>query len=204
VGRWISVDPEGQFTDAYTYAGNGYNVTNSTDPDGGYMQLYYSAQSAFIYASYYAGIYGPRFATWASSTWQRFGRFFYDPRPFTTISKEYWTRMGGANGASLHHWLLPQRWNLPVGIQNAGFNLLNLPSFQGVFHRTLGLNQWMGFAPRWGGFHAQAAAFVEHSIRIGIPASLAGGGLIGSQVGLSLSLTGGEGKCTINNLRLGD
>jgi hypothetical protein len=200
IGRWVAVDPEGQFDDAYSYAGNGCNPISATDADGGYMQLYYAAQTGLTYASYYAGVYGPRVAMWASSAWQRFGRFFYDSRPFAQISREYWARMGGANGASLHHWLLPQRWNLPVGIQNAGFNLLNLPSFQGVFHPTLGLNQWMGFASRWGGFHAQAAAFVENSIRIGIPASLATGGYIGSQVGLSLADGGSTGG--LSNLRL--
>ena len=53
-------------------------------------------------------------------------RFFWNPSTFRTISQQYWQRFGPSNGASLHHWLLPQRLGsvLPQGIINAGCNCL--------------------------------------------------------------------------------
>jgi RHS repeat-associated protein len=101
----------------------------------------------------------------------RFGRFFYDDRPFRNISREYW-RFEAAQGRSLHHWFFPQRaaW-VPLGVRNAGFNLLDLPPLRGVFHRSLGLNQWMGFALRWGPAARRKAILVENAIRLGIPVS---------------------------------
>jgi hypothetical protein len=64
----------------------------------------------------------------------RLRRFFYDNRDFRReISPEYWNVRGGANGHSLHHWLIPQRAGAPRGIQKAGFNLINLPPFRAFF-----------------------------------------------------------------------
>ena len=106
-------------------------------------------------------------------------RFFWDPRDFKSeISPKYWAPRGGAKGRALHHWLLPQkaRW-IPQGLRNAGFNLIELPSLRGVFHRSLSLNTWMGWAPYWRGRtweHFKAAA-VENVIRGGIP--VVGGGV---------------------------
>jgi hypothetical protein len=95
-------------------------------------------------------------------------RFFWDPRAFSTISREYWQRFGPSAGRSLHHWLTPQRWTtwIPEGIQNAGFNLLKLPK---ILSGPLGLNQWMGFALRWGSSRMVVAMLVESGIRILVP-----------------------------------
>ncbi len=111
-------------------------------------------------------------------------RFFYDNRKFSAISRAYWTPRGPANGRSLHHWLIPQRatW-VPQGVRNAGFNLIELPAFRGVFHPTLPLNQWMGFARNWRGTHRLKAVVVENTMRTAIPGSIAGGGYLGWKVG---------------------
>ena len=121
------------------------------------------------------GGFGRAGATAEGSVLQKTGRFFYDPGPFRTISREYWNLNGPANGASLHHWLFPQRVTfVSAGIKNAGFNLIKLPAMRGVFHETLGLNQWMGFARNWGPAAARNAAIVENSIRVGIPTATGG------------------------------
>lgn len=94
-------------------------------------------------------------------------RFFFDNRVFSTISRHYWRRFGPAGGRSLHHWLIPQRWTwIPQGIRNAGFNLLRLPK---LLPGALGLNQWLGFALRWGGTRMVVSVIVENGIRILIP-----------------------------------
>jgi RHS repeat-associated protein len=115
-------------------------------------------------------------------------RVFWDSRDFRTISREYWAARGGANGRSLHHWLMPQRrqW-VPQGLRNAGFNLVDLPAARGVFHRSLGMNQWMGFARNWGPQHATQAAMVENTIRVGVPLSVATSGGIGYAIGTEVN-----------------
>ncbi|HID22137.1 MAG TPA: hypothetical protein EYP14_07015 [Planctomycetaceae bacterium] len=120
----------------------------------------------------------------AGRAFTRVGRSFFDPRSWRVISEEYWAIRGPAMGRSLHHWLIPQRWRfVPSGIRNAGFNLVELPSLWGVFHPSLSLNSWMGFAPRWGGTQRFFALAVENGIRGGIPLSLfssaCGGYIIG-------------------------
>jgi hypothetical protein len=124
----------------------------------------------------------------ATSRMGRVGSFFYNSQKFSTVSRTYWAAHGPARGASLHHWLIPQRatW-IPLGIRNAGFNLLRLPAMKGLFHPTLGLNQWMGFAARWGGRRAVAAHAVENLIRVGIPAGGAAWGYGWYRVGNSAS-----------------
>jgi hypothetical protein len=114
----------------------------------------------------------------------RAGRFFYDARSFQAISREYWAVHGPAAGRSLHHWLIPQRatW-VPLGVRNAGWNLLRLPAGPTSLTRGLGLNQWMGFAPRWGGSQAAAALIVENAIRVGIPGAIAGSAYGGYRIG---------------------
>jgi hypothetical protein len=119
-----------------------------------------------------------------SGLFTRARRFFYDNRNFRReISPEYWSARGGANGHSLHHWLFPQRAGIPQGIQNAGFNLINLPPMRGVFHRSLDVNTWMGWARNWGPQHAARAAWVENGIRVGIPALGTGTAYVGYEVG---------------------
>jgi len=115
----------------------------------------------------------------------RVQRFFWDPRKFRTIGRAYWNARGGAAGRSLHHWLLPQRatW-IPQGLRNAGFNLLNMPR---VLRGPLGLNQWMGFALRWGGRRMIVAVMVENGIRIAIPLAAYSSYSVGRFVGAELS-----------------
>jgi RHS repeat-associated protein len=122
-----------------------------------------------------AGPFAASALRWASPGLRAFGRFFYDNRNFRTISREHWG--GAANGRSLDHWLIPQSaTRIPQGIRNAGFNLLELPGLQGVFHRSLGLNQWMGFATRWGGTRAVAAYSMRGAVTM---APFAAGGVAG-------------------------
>ena len=114
-------------------------------------------------------------------------RFVFDSRGFSEISKEYWARRGPADGRSLHHWLFPQRAvRVPGGVRNAGWNLVELPPLTGWFHRSLPLNQWMGFARNWGPAAATRAGQVENSIRVFIPTAGAGsfgfGYWIGSEI----------------------
>jgi RHS repeat-associated protein len=101
-------------------------------------------------------------------------RFFYDNRRFAAISREYWNGIP-ANGASLHHWGIPQRaaW-VPQGVRNAGWNLVELPALNGLVHPTLSVNTWMGFARNWGGRAAIQARIVENGMRLGIPSLGAG------------------------------
>ncbi len=114
-------------------------------------------------------------------------RFFYDSRSFREISSEYWHARGAAGGRSLHHWLFAQRaaW-VPQGVRNAGFNLLELPSLRGVFHRTLDMNRWMGFARNWGSVPAAQSRVVERALRVGVPASAGAAGYGGYRIGEEL------------------
>ena len=135
--------------------------------------LYGAAIGALVFGLIYAG-------AWAFGL-HGIGRFFFNPRAFSTISRQYWARYGPAAGRSLHHWLIPQRWTwIPQGIRNAGFNLLRLPK---VLPGSLGLNQWLGFAIRWGGYRRVVAFLVENGIRILIPASIFGGAYSGAWLG---------------------
>lgn len=123
----------------------------------------------------------------------KFRRFFYDPRPFRgEISKAYWVGRA-SNGRELHHWLFPQRANwIPVGFRNAGFNLIELPPFTGVFHRSLSLNKWMGFAQNWGPIPKFKAIAVENLIRVAIPGNFVLSGMGGYELGRWLRLDSDE------------
>ena len=135
--------------------------------------LYGAGAGAIIAGLVYSG-------AWATGA-KGIGRFFYDPRAFSTISRQYWAQFGPANGASLHHWLIPQRWTwVSEGFRNAGFNLLQLPK---ILPGNLGLNQWMGFALRWGGQRMVMAVTIENGIRIAIPISISTAGGIGAWIG---------------------
>jgi RHS repeat-associated protein len=69
------------------------------------------------------------------------GRFFWDPRRWSSISKGYWTARGGAGASSLDHWMVSRSFGasigLPSGLTNAGLNLVQMPrrmnSFLGGF-----------------------------------------------------------------------
>jgi RHS repeat-associated protein len=113
-----------------------------------------------------------------------FTRFFYDPRRFSQVSAEYWAARGAANGRSLHHTFFPQRMTqIPEGIRNAGFNLLEVPAMRGVFHPRLDLNRWMGFARNWGPQARFQAGLMENAIRYGVPAAGAGTGYLSYKAG---------------------
>jgi hypothetical protein len=119
----------------------------------------------------------PGAAEETASLLTRLRRFFWDPRDFKTqISPEYWARRGGSlNGADLHHWLFPRAaWLVPRGLRNAGFNLFVLHGYKGIFHRTLPLNRWMGFAPNWHRFGGHDALAMDWLIRLSIPGSFVG------------------------------
>ena len=120
----------------------------------------------------------------SSSALTRFRRLFWDPREFDEISEAYWAPRGGAGDSSLHHWLFSQAdtW-VPQGLRNAGFNLIELGGFRGVFHPSLTLNTWMGFAPRWMNSQSVDAMLVEGAIRVGIPLLGAAAGTGGYYVG---------------------
>lgn len=105
-------------------------------------------------------------------------RFFWDNRKFDAVRKAYWKANGPANGRSLHHWLIPQRMSrIPQGLRNAGFNLLELPK---VLSGNLGLNQWMGFAVKWGGYRMVIAYTIENGIKIAIPLAIYEAATIGT------------------------
>lgn len=114
-------------------------------------------------------------------------RFFSDPRKFKSISKAYWKANGPANGSSLHHWLLPQRFGgLPDSVINAGFNLLRMPKLTLPFTHGLGLNQFMGFAIRWGGKDYIIATAIESGIKVFIPVVAGVTGYLGYWAGKDL------------------
>ena len=139
-----------------------------------------------------------------------FRRFFYNgtketfKKTFQETSRLYWgARAGGARGAraTLHHWLFPQRWArsngglIPDGLVNAGWNILELKNYTNRFwyrkliHRKLGLNTYMGFAPKWGRKqlrHVIKAHCLEWGIRIGILGSPIAGTAIGWYIGVEM------------------
>lgn len=88
--------------------------------------------------------------------------------------------------------MLQRAHSVPQGLRNAGFNLIDLPAARGVFHRTLGLNQWMGFARNWGSQQAMRAAVIENAVRVGIPTSAAASGGMGYLIGSELNDLAGE------------
>lgn len=71
-------------------------------------------------------------------------------------------------------------------VGRSDWNTVELPAMRGVFHETLGLNQWMGFARSWGPGAKLQAGLVENSIRLGIPALGGGGGAGGYHLGTEI------------------
>lgn len=183
----LAIDP--QSLHKYNYAES--DPVNNIDPAGMWS---ISGTLSSIRAGLTISINSARNAFAALRSTQAFARaanfgmrirqFFWDPRKFSKISRRYWAPRGGAAGRSLHHWLLPQRaaW-VPQGLRNAGFNLLNMPK---VLNGPLGLNQWMGFALRWGGRRMVVAVAVENGIRVAIPlaayTSYRAGAYVGNEI----------------------
>lgn len=181
---------------------------------GGILASLWTPDTAFdtVFTLGTAGIGGSFNTASRASQSAAFGfrGFFVGEATFASTSRLYWgARAGGAKvaNASLHHWLLPQRWAVSKGgwisdkIVNAGWNIMELPNYYGVFHRSLGLNQYMGFAMRWGprnifnkglpmfhrmSHHQIKAYSLEQGIRaltIGLPiAGAATGGWLGVEI----------------------
>lgn len=206
-----NVDPTGMFSMPGLLASMGIGAVLGAIGGGTYAA--YTGKSiwkgaligAGLGAAAGAGIYlaWTGFAAVQSGALQR---FFLDPRTFQAISRNYWQRFGPANGSSLHHWLLPQKLGnrLPQGIINAGFNLLKMPR---IINTPIGgLNQWMGFAVRWGGQRAVVAMIVENGIRILVPVSGYAAYNAGSWLGNELAEEAIEfvedGNATVTPLRL--
>ncbi len=102
------------------------------------------------------------------------GRLFSDGRSWNSV-RDTWSLAAGngqrwlaANGQSLHHWLVPQRF----GKVNAGFNYLPL---------TAGFNSWMN------GSTASRVA-VEWGFRVGVA------GIYGAPV--TAAMNGNDCTCT--------
>jgi hypothetical protein len=156
-----SSDPRSLHKYLYAHA----NPVNGLDPSGHEFNLQ-SLQVTALTMARLAVQVGAR----ASRGLVKARRFFWDSRTFNAVSKAYWKANGPANGRSLHHWLIPQRWaRVPQGLRNAGFNLLEMPK---VLSGNLTLNQWMGFAVKWGGYRMVIAHTIENGIRLTIPLSV--------------------------------
>ncbi len=175
-GRFWTMDTvEGSIRDPQTlnlYAYCGNDPVNRFDYSGHEWNLPSIGAAVTIGVNFVVRIARPaiRFLSKAK-------QFFWNNRTYNAVRKAYWKANGPANGRSLHHWLIPQRWSrVPQGIRNAGFNLLELPPI--INTSVGGLNQWMGFVVRSGGWKAVVAVTVENGIRIAIPLSLASGPII--------------------------
>jgi len=176
-GRFLTIDPfPGRPTDPmslhmYLYAGD--NPVNNIDPSGHEFNLV-SLQTSIATGLRITAQVGVR----TGRVLTRARQFFWNNQRFQAVSRAYWRLNGPANGRSLHHWLIPQRWNfVPQGLRNAGFNLLEMPR---LLPGNLGLNQWMGFAVRWGGYRAIFAYTIENGIKILIPLSIYQAATIGN------------------------
>jgi hypothetical protein len=140
------------------------------------------------------------------------GRFFYDPRSWSAISREYWERRRPADGRSLHHWLLRKTpgkvpdnagvirrllAGVPQGVRNAGWNRLEMGPMHWLHHHpTLGLNEYMGLAPNWRGVARAAdrarAGVYENVIRVGVPTVAGAGGYAAFEVTRRVASLGEE------------
>jgi hypothetical protein len=110
-----------------------------------------------------------------ASLGRRLARFFYDPRPFDyQISRaEHWKRNVKPPGASVDHWLLPQKAKrIPQGLRNAGFNLMETPGvperFKQRYMHGHDYNQWKGMVRSYSRGEWLAANAAENLQRIGV------------------------------------
>ena len=167
------IDPSGEFTLTGLAISTSIGAVLGGIAGGTYAHLTNQSiwKGALIGAGLGAVAGASLYLLWAgasSATSGALQRFFYDPRTFPTISRQYWQQFGPAAGRSLHHWLIPQKWTwIPQGIRNAGFNLLDMPAIAGT--SVGGLNQWMGLALRWGGQRAIVAMIAHGAIKVLIP-----------------------------------
>ncbi len=195
----------------YAYVHN--NPVMNVDPTGLFFSLIGSLASAFLgrvlrgitaLPALAAGVY-MRAALAINIFLARIARFFWDPRTWDTITRGYWRVHNATGGRTLHHWLIPKRWDsFPEGLRNAGFNLLNMPGFRFLslnVQQLGGLNQWMGFAVRWQGYRAVVAVIAERVlIPIAVIGTAAGSAYIGNEIGEKIIQL--EGGATATPLRL--
>jgi RHS repeat-associated protein len=113
--------------------------------------------------------------------------FLSNSDPFRKISRNYWSRRGGANGMSLDHWWYSQAearaGSVSSATANGGWNLLEMPA---------SWNTYLGFAERWGAEHAAKAEMLRTAVQIGVPTAGVAGGVAGYIVGTKAQE---EGDC---------
>ena len=113
----------------------------------------------------------------ARGGWATFGRFFWDSRKFSTISRAYWKARRGANGMSIDHVFFQaavRSGRIPAGLANVGWNQLVIPREW---------NMWLGFAKRWGRWPAAQARLTRLGMRVGLPSYVAGFAYLGGRLG---------------------
>jgi len=192
--RFMSQDPVGINADLNFYAFVKGDPVNYIDPTGEFAVIgaLIGGGGNFLWQLYQNGGRIECVNWWQVGAWALTGsgagligragfsgvtRFFWDPRKFTTISKQYWGP-GGAGGMSLDHWAISQAAGrsgaVPQGVVNGGWNLLQMPA---------SWNTWLGFAPNWGGTQALLAQGGRVAVQ-GTVAGTAAGSLYGGyQIG---------------------
>ena len=205
--RFISEDPIGMGggdLNLYAYVGN--SPTNATDPNGEAAHMVVGAVVAgggnLAYQLYQNGGNFGCVNWWEVGSWALGGsgagiiarrglmsipHFFYDSRPWSTISRTY---IRSRPGWHLDHWGIPRRWlasrggSVPDAIGNAGWNLFEMPP---------ALNTWLGFALNQGYVRAQYAQLARLGINAGLIGAAGGMGWGGYEIGTRAAQ--GRGKC---------